>query len=167
MSRSLDYWYHELWPIPWPKQPRRYRRDRWVVLPTTATVAGPWERTNKTISWKRPSISLIQNKNFDFICPHRLSIEISQEMFWRMLSNFKMGTLAWATNCNLRHPPAARCCQNTIKEVLLQDLNHQEKQHCDLMLLLFSTWKHKWKNETNLVSLGTKWYYMQQKMTFY
>lgn len=27
-------------------------------------------------------------------------------MLWRPLSNFKMGTLAFGTNCNPRHPPA-------------------------------------------------------------
>lgn len=66
-----------------------------------------WSRkhASKTISRKRPSISLIQNNNLDFIWPLRLLMEISQEMFWRWCSNFKMGTLALAMNCNLRHLP--------------------------------------------------------------
>lgn len=60
---------------------------------------------SKTRSRKRPSISLIQNRSFDFIWPPKLFIEMSQEMF-SLPSNFKMGTLALEMNCSLCHPPA-------------------------------------------------------------
>ena len=67
------------------------------------------ECTSRTISRKRLSISLIQNKNLDFIRPCMLSIETSQEM--EAFSNFKMGTLAFGINCNLCHPPAHQFCK--------------------------------------------------------
>lgn len=66
------------------------------------------EHTSKTISWKRPSISLSHNKILDFIWPTRLSMEISQEMLCWIFSIFKIGTLAWGINCSLYHPPAKR-----------------------------------------------------------
>lgn len=76
------------------------------LILTSSGIILPQECTSRTISWKRPSIALIQNKILDFICPCMLSIDMSQEMLWWILSNFKIGTLALGINCNLRHPPA-------------------------------------------------------------
>ena len=61
--------------------------------------------TSKTMSWNRSSIMLIQNKSLDFIWPSRLSIEISHDIPWRLLLNFKIGTRAWGMNCKLLHSP--------------------------------------------------------------
>lgn len=66
------------------------------------------EHTSKTISWKRPSISLSHNKILDLIWPTRLSMEISQEMLCWICSIFKIGTLAWGISCSLHHPPEKR-----------------------------------------------------------
>lgn len=101
--------------------------------------------TNKTISRNRPSISLIQNKNFDFIWPHRLSIETSQEMFWPLLSNFKMGTLALGIYCNLRNPPA-----DSRAQIIKIWRAYRIIPYVTLMLLLFPIWN--WRMEQKLVS---------------
>ena len=86
------------------------------LIPTTASIRLLQECTSKTMSWKRPSISLIQSKSLDFIWPCRLSIDISQEMLWRVLSNFRIGTLALGINFTLRHPPADQQCYEMKKE---------------------------------------------------
>lgn len=86
-----------------------YTKENVKMVPKLSKVkiysltAGP---TSKTISRKRPSISLIQNRNLDFIWPSKLLIEISQEIFWRLCSNFNIGTLALPMNVSVRHTPA-------------------------------------------------------------
>ena len=108
-SHLLNHLSHVLSPIPWPTQNRKNASNT-ISYPTTASTRLLQEHTSKTMSRKRTSISLIHKKSLDFIWPCRLLTDTSQEMLWRLLLNFRIGTLALGILCISHHPSADQQC---------------------------------------------------------
>ena len=128
-SLKLHHLSHVLSPIPWPTHTWKIASNT-ITYPTTASIKLPQEHTSKTMSRKRPSISLIHKRSLDFIWPIKISIDISQEKILWLLSHFRIGTLA-GINRTICHRPADQNCYEIKKGGIIMKNNQMKKNNVE------------------------------------